>query len=123
MHRQLHFGDFSDGAVKLILIDDARVGQYAALPVVLDSEGNIKLTVHLTQLFNQCVNQFGSGIAGQMDKPRNVRIALGSLRIFGVKTDHFGQVHRVGCAMNNMPSAVCGAGFMGHGVDDAKQSV
>lgn len=79
---QLLLADFSDGAVKLILIDDARVGQYAALPVVLDSEGNIKLTVHLTQLFNQCVNQFGSGIAGQMDKPRNVRIALRQLAYF-----------------------------------------
>ena len=85
MHRQLHFWRLQRWSVKLILIDDARVGQYAALPVVLDSEGNIKLTVHLTQLFNQCVNQFGSGIAGQMDKPRNVRIALGSLRILELK--------------------------------------
>ena len=86
---------------------------------------NVELVVHVSEHLYEQLHLFLVVLSAEMDEVCNFSVAIECFRILGIVCNNLGQIHCIGCAMNDMRTIVgedC-TSLMGHGMDDPKQSI
>ena len=92
---------------------------------MLDAVGDVQRVVHAAQVCDEQLDLLVVIGTAELHLVGNDAIALFGFGVFGVERDDLGQIHGVGCTMDNVCAVVCkgSASLVGHGVDDAQQRI
>ncbi len=109
------------------LRNKALFNRIAVSAVVLDAVRNVEVIIHLTKVSDESRNLFvvRSALVADAHIVNNHAVTLLSCFVLSVESDNLGQIHCVGCAMDDVCAVIseCSAGLMSHGVNDAEEGV